>query len=181
MIFLPANLSPGSELRLDRRALPRRFQTRAWRRRSLHPVRGLRRGKSRRKPLQRKGMRRLVNGEDFSCYAEINGFAKDSGRNSPTRRDVMPFRGVAPLALRQCLVDFASARHRRIAAQIPHLSGVSAARSTANTATANTGCSSAFGDSGGDCCGFSSTFSLVISGREEPAGRITVHSGREAN
>lgn len=42
----------------------------------------------------------MLNEDDFSCCAEINGFAKDSSRRSPTRRDVMPFRGVAPLVLR---------------------------------------------------------------------------------
>lgn len=93
----------------------------------------------------------------------------------------MPFRGVAPHALRQCLVNDSSARHRRIAAQNPHLSGALAARSTANTATANTGCSSTSGVSGCNRCGSHFKFSLVISGRGEPAGGITAHSGREAN
>lgn len=87
----------------------------------------------------------MLSGEDFSCYAEINGFAKDSSRSDPTKREVMPFRGVTPLALRQCPVDRSSIRHRRNAAQISHLSGTLAAGSTAKTAIANTGCSSASG------------------------------------
>ena len=131
------SLKPG----LDLPVWTRQLRTLPSRRRSSRHVHGLRRGELRRKPLQRKGMRRLLNGEDFSCCAEINGFAKDSSRSDPTKREVMPFLGVTPLAVRQCPVVSSSIGHRRNAAQIPHLSGTSAAGSTAKTAIANTGCS----------------------------------------